>query len=108
MIAATPRDLAEGQPVASGGKTRCWETEAVLREGDEAVIHFHRRPDSDGAWTRAGVYHPAAVPDITGDGEEPMVHLLARGRLAVCSDCATQEATLRLVDVDPVSIDDHA
>jgi hypothetical protein len=98
MIAVAPHDLVEGQPIAEGGKTRCWETEAVLREGDEAIVHFQRASE---AWSRCGVYHPAAVPTITygPDAGDP-VDILAEGRLAVCSDAATQEATLRIVDVE--------
>jgi len=98
MIDVEPHDLVEGQPIATGGKTRCWETEAVLREGDDVLVHFQRASET---WSRCGVYHPAAAPTIThGPDAGSPIDILAAGRLAVCSDQATQEATLRIVDVD--------
>lgn len=105
-IVETPAaDLAEGVAVAPGGKTTCDVTGAVLREGDVAVVRLTRSPNSV-HWGIGRVYHPAAAPTdaIHGDASGNVITLYAKGRLAVCSDAATQESTLRLIDADVVSL----
>lgn len=104
-VVETPADdIAEGMEVAAGGKTRCRQTDAVLREGSPAAVRL-TQTDRGVHWTHAGIFHPAVAS--TDEPESPDVAgttVYAKGRLAVCSDAATQEATLRLVDTEVVSV----
>lgn len=104
IIAVPAPDLAEGIEVAAGGKTRCISTGAVLREGDAAIVRLFKSPRTH-RWSFGDVYHPAAAPvDDPVSTEVDGVTLYVKGRLAVCSDAATQEATLRLIDTETVSV----
>lgn len=98
-------DLAEGVVITPGGKTVCDVTGAVLREGDAVVVRLTQSARSP-RWSFGRVYHPAAAPtdEVAGDESGGVTTLYASGRLAVCSDAATQEATLRLVDAEIVSV----
>lgn len=97
--------LGEGALVDAGGKTTCAATGAVLREGDLAVARLTQVPNTP-RWGIAETFHPAAAPTDTIHGDESgdVVTLYVKGRLAVCSDAATQESTLRLVDAEAVSL----
>ena len=104
VVESPADDLAEGMEVAAGGKVRCQRTDAVLREGSPAVVRL-AQTDRGVHWTYAGVFHPAAAPtDEPGSPDVAGTTVYAKGRLAVCSDAATQEATLRLVDAEVVSV----
>jgi len=105
IVEAPAADLAEGVAITTGGKTVCDVTGAVLREGDAVVVRLWRS-DRSPQWGFDAVYHPAAAPadEIVGDESGDVTTLYAGGRLAVCSDAATQSATLRLVDAEVVSL----
>jgi hypothetical protein len=105
IVEAPAADLAEGVAITTGGKSVCDVTGAVLREGDTVVVRLTRAPESV-HWGFGRVYHPAAAPTdvIHGDASGNTITLYAKGRLAVCSDAATQSATLRLVDAEVVSL----
>lgn len=97
---ARPEDIVGGVAIADGGATSCWATGARLRAGDRAIVYFYRDGGSE-VWNRAGIYHPSAA-DIM-PMEPPADEIWAKGTLAVCSDPATQAATLHLRDVDVVA-----
>lgn len=98
-------ELGEGATVATGGKTTCYQTGAVLREGDEAIVEI-TQVSGFGAWTLGDVFHPAAAPTddpVTEHDGTVVETLFLRGRLGVCSDAAMQKATLRLLDAEVVA-----
>ena len=100
-FSATPEQILAGESLTYGGAcTRtCSATGRTLREGDEVVIHVDRHQSID-AWGIVGVYDATNARKVELHGKPDHDEILATGRLAVASDCATQEAALILRDVD--------
>lgn len=98
---AKPDQILGGAHLTYGGACTltCAASGAVLREGDEVLVHVDRYHQTE-AWGMIGVYDIDAARDVTLHGKNDHDEILAEGRLAVASDCATQEARLILRDVE--------
>ncbi|ELZ35378.1 hypothetical protein [Halorubrum tebenquichense] len=98
---ATPEQILNGESLTYGGSCTltCSATGETLREGYEVVVHVDRHQSID-AWGIVGVYGVDAR-NVELHGKRDHDEILARGRLAVASDCATQEAALifRVIDI---------
>ena len=98
---ATAEQILAGESLTCGGSCTltCSATGRTLREGDEVLIHVDRYQDID-AWGIVGVYDANTARKVTLHEKRDHDEVLARGRLAVASDCTTQDASLILRDVD--------
>ncbi|MFP4117267.1 MAG: hypothetical protein ACLFSD_00240 [Salinivenus sp.] len=99
-FSATPAQILAGESLTYGGACTltCSATGRTLREGDEVLVHVDRHQSID-AWHMVGVYSIDAR-DVELHGKPDHDEILARGRLAVASDCATQDAELILRGVE--------
>lgn len=98
---ATPSQILDGEALTYGGACTltCSASGQTLREGDHVLVHVDRCHDIQ-AWSLIGVYATDAAREVTLHEKPDHDEILARGRLAVASDCATQEARLILRDVE--------
>jgi len=96
---ATPEQILAGEALTYGGDCTltCSATGRVLREGVEVLIHVDRHQSVE-AWGIVGVYDANNARKVTLHEKADHDEILARGRLAVASDCATQDARLILRD----------
>ena len=98
---AKPEQILAGESLTYGGSCTltCSATGTALREGDEVLIHVDRYQSIE-AWGIVGVYDANTARKVTLHEKADHDEILARGRLAVASDCATQDASLILRDPD--------
>jgi hypothetical protein len=96
---ATPEQILAGEALTYGGACTltCSASGRTLREGDEVLVHVDRYHDIE-AWGIVGVYDADVAREVTLHEKTDHDEILARGRLAVASDCATQDARLILRD----------
>lgn len=106
LFKCQPRQILEGEPLTYGNgcTITCASTGETLREGDEAVVHIDRHNGSE-AWCIVGTYADSdegvRACDLHHKGE--FDEILAKGRLAVASDCETHEARLIFRDVEVIN-----
>lgn len=98
---ATAKQILTGESLTYGGSctVTCSATGTTLREGDEVLIHVDRYQSME-AWGIVGVYDANTARKVTLHEKADHDEILARGRLAVASDCATQDASLILRGVE--------
>lgn len=98
---AKPEQILAGESLTYGGACTltCSASGATLREGDEVLIHVDRYHETE-AWGIVGVYDTDAAREVTLHEKADHDEILAKGRLAVASDCATQSAELILRGVE--------
>lgn len=101
IFKAKPEQILTGSHLTYGGACTltCAASGKVLREGDEVLIHADRYHDIE-AWGIVGVYDVDVAREVTLHEKADHDEILAKGRLAVASDCATQEARLILRGIE--------
>ncbi|OYR94033.1 hypothetical protein DJ71_02300 [Halorubrum sp. E3] len=101
LFKAPAKRIFEGTPLSKNGCTiTCSTSGETLREGDRVLLHARRWKGSD-AWHHLGVYGGGYGTSWKQPEEEDEYdEVIAAGRLAVASDCATQAAELIIRDVD--------
>jgi hypothetical protein len=98
---AKPEQILTGTHLTYGGACTltCSASGRTLREGDEALVHIDRYHDTE-AWSIVGVYGIGIAREVTLHEKADHDEILAKGRLAVASDSATQEARLILRGIE--------
>ena len=98
---AKPEQILAGTHLTYGGACTltCSASGRTLREGDEVLVHVDRYHDIE-AWGIVGVYDVDAAREVELHEKADHDEILVKGRLAVASDCATQEAALILRGIE--------
>jgi hypothetical protein len=93
-----------GSRVGVGDEAVCIYCKGTVREGATATVYAYRLAD-EGRWSVARLYCGACDRTAVEHPSRGCDEVIARGRLGVTSDCATQSSYLSLIGV---SVIDHS
>jgi hypothetical protein len=87
-----------GSRVGVGDEAVCTYCKSTVREGATATVYAYR-PADEGRWSVARLYCEACDRTVVEHPSRGCDEVIARGRLGITSDCATQSSYLSLIGV---------